>query len=47
VFTVEYSVRAAQMAVYQLMKIDRPVPPVTRHDKSLAVIFATLEKAFT
>jgi oleate hydratase len=46
VFTVEYSVRAAQMAVYQLMKIDRPVPPVTRHDKSLAVIFATLEKAF-
>jgi oleate hydratase len=47
VFTVEYSVRAAQMAVYQLMKIDRPVPPVTRHDKSLAVIFATLETAFT
>ncbi|MHC4052246.1 oleate hydratase [Bradyrhizobium sp. 25ACV] len=46
VFTVEYSVRAAQMAVYQLMQIDRPVPPVTRHDKSLAVIFATLEKAF-
>ena len=46
VFTVEYSVRAAQMAVYQLMKVDRPVPPVTRHDKSLAVIFATLEKAF-
>ncbi|MHC2837482.1 myosin-crossreactive antigen [Bradyrhizobium diazoefficiens] len=46
VFTVEYSVRAAQMAVYQLMKIERPVPPVTRHDKSLAVIFATLEKAF-
>ena len=46
VFTVEYSVRAAQMAVYQLMN-DRPVPPVTRHDKSLAVIFATLEKAFS
>jgi oleate hydratase len=47
VFTVEYSVRAAQTAVYQLMKIDRPVPAVTRHDKSLAVIFATLEKAFS
>ncbi|TYO67465.1 oleate hydratase [Bradyrhizobium hipponense] len=46
VFTVEYSVRAAQTAVYQLMKIDRPIPSVTRHDKSLAVIFATLEKAF-
>lgn len=44
VFTVEYSVRAAQLAVYQL--IDRPVPPVTRHDRSLAVIFAMLEKAF-
>jgi oleate hydratase len=28
------------------MKVDRPIPPVTRHDKSLAVIFATLEKAF-
>jgi len=41
---VEYSVRAAQMAVYQLIKIDRQVPQVTRHDKSLAVIFATLEK---
>ncbi|WP_283812961.1 oleate hydratase [Bradyrhizobium rifense] len=47
VFTVEYSVRAAQTAVYQLMKVDRPVPAVTRHDKSLAVIFATLEKAFS
>lgn len=33
-------------AVYQLMKIDRPLPPVMRHDKSLAVIFATLQKAF-
>ncbi len=46
VFTVEYSVRAGQTAVYQLMKVDRPIPPVTRHDKSLAVLFATLEKAF-
>jgi oleate hydratase len=35
VFTVEYSVRAAQMAVYQLLGIERPVPPVTPHDKSL------------
>jgi oleate hydratase len=38
--------RAAQTAVDQLMKIARPVPAVTRHDKSLGVIFATLEKAF-
>jgi len=29
VFTVEYTIRAAQMAVYQLLGIDRPIPPVT------------------
>jgi oleate hydratase len=45
VFTVEYSVRAAQMAVYQLLKIKRPVPPITRHDKSISVLIDTLEKA--
>ena len=26
--------------------IDRPIPPVTRHDKSLAVLLRTIEKAF-
>jgi oleate hydratase len=46
VFTVEYSVRAAQMAVYKLLKIARPVPPITRHDKSIGVLIDTLEKAF-
>ena len=46
VFTVEYSVRAAQMAVYQLMHIDRVIPPVTRHDQSLAVEFGAVMKAF-
>jgi oleate hydratase len=46
VFTVEYSIRAAQMAVYKLLKIERPVPPVTRHDKSIRVLIGTLEKAF-
>jgi oleate hydratase len=46
VFTVEYSVRAAQMAVYKLRNIKRPVPPVTRHDKSVSVLIDTLEKAF-
>ena len=35
VFTVEYSVRAAQMAVYELFGIQRKIPPVTPHDKSL------------
>lgn len=46
VFTVEYSVRAAQMAVYELLGIDRKIPPVTPHDKSLHVQFDALIKAF-
>jgi len=46
VFTVEYSVRAAQMAVYELLKISRPISPVTPHDKSLKVQFDALVKAF-
>jgi oleate hydratase len=46
VFTVEYSVRAAQMAVYQLLGIERPIPKITRHDKSLRVLLETAEKAF-
>jgi oleate hydratase len=46
VFTVEYSVRAAQMAVYELMGIARTIPPVTPHDKSLGVQLEALIKAF-
>jgi len=46
VFTVEYSVRVAQMAVYHLLGIDRPIPPVTPHDKSIKVRFDALIKAF-
>ena len=46
VFTVEYSVRAAQMAVYELLRIDRPIPPVTPHDTSLKVQFDAVLKAF-
>jgi oleate hydratase len=46
VFTVEYSVRAAQMAVYELLKIKRPVPAITRHDRSISVLVGSLEKAF-
>ena len=45
VFTVEFSVRAAQMAVYQLLGIAKPVPPVTRHDKSLHTQFDAVVKA--
>ena len=46
VFTVEYSVRAAQMAVYELLRIERKVPPVTPHDKSLRAECEALIKAF-
>ncbi|OGT57232.1 MAG: oleate hydratase [Gammaproteobacteria bacterium RIFCSPHIGHO2_12_FULL_63_22] len=46
VFTVEYSIRAAQMAVYELIGIDREIPPITPHDKSLRTQFEALVKAF-
>ncbi|QJW94658.1 oleate hydratase [Frigoriglobus tundricola] len=46
VFTVEYSIRAAQTAVYQLLGIDRTIPPVTPHAKSLLTKFEALIKAF-
>lgn len=46
VFTVEYSVRAAQMAVYELLDIDRKIPLVTPHDKSFRTQFEALIKAF-
>ena len=46
VFTVEYSVRAAQTAVYQLFGIDRTIPIVTPHAASLHVRFEALIKAF-
>ena len=46
VFTVEYSVRAAQMAVYALLGIERNIPPITPHDKSLLVQFEALLKTF-
>jgi len=42
----EYSVRAAQMAVYQLLGIAREIPPVTRHDKNLRAQFEALIKTF-
>ncbi|MFZ6742855.1 oleate hydratase [Undibacterium sp. JH2W] len=46
VFTVEYSVRAAQMAVYQLLCVNKQVPPVTAHDKFLGTKMEALIKAF-
>ena len=46
VFTVEYSVRAAQTAVYKLLFIDRMIPSVTPHDHSLKAQFEAVVKAF-
>jgi oleate hydratase len=46
VFTVEYSVRAAQMAVYELLGISREIPPIASHDKSLRARVGALIKAF-
>ncbi len=46
VFTVEYSVRAAQMAVYQLLGIKRAIPAITPNDKSLGTKVEVLLKAF-
>ena len=34
------------MAVYQLLGIDREIPPVTAHDRSLHTQFEALIKAF-
>jgi oleate hydratase len=45
VFTVEFSVRAAQIAVYELLGLDRKVPPVTPHDHSFHARFEALLKA--
>ena len=46
VFTVEYSVRAAQMAVYALLGIERQIPPILHHDRSIRVKLEAVIKAF-
>jgi oleate hydratase len=46
VFTVEYSVRAAQTVVYQLLGVDREVTPITANDKSIKVKVNSVIKAF-
>jgi oleate hydratase len=43
---VEYSIRAPQMAVYSLTSVDRKIPPVPPHDKSLRALFDALVKSF-
>lgn len=46
VFTVEYSVRVAQMAVYELLDIGRKIPPILHHDQSLKAKFDAVIEAF-
>ena len=46
VFTVEYSIRVAQMAVYELLGIDREIPPILHHDESIKVKLDAVVKAF-
>jgi oleate hydratase len=42
VFTVEYSVRSAQMAVYALLDIDQEIPPVFKGQHDVGVLFNAL-----
>jgi oleate hydratase len=46
VFTVEYSIRAAQIAVYQLLDVKHPIPAITPHDKALNTKLEAVIKAF-
>ncbi len=45
VFTVEYSIRAAQIAVYQLLNVKHSIPAVTPHDKALNTKLQAVIKA--
>ncbi|MFW6376329.1 MAG: oleate hydratase, partial [Thermoplasmatota archaeon] len=44
VFTVEYSIRSAQKAVYELLDVDREIPTVSKHYMESEVIAKTLDK---
>lgn len=46
VFTVEYSIRAAQIAVYQLLDVKRAIPAVTPHDRAFGTRLEAAIKAF-
>jgi oleate hydratase len=41
VFTVEYSVRSAQTAVYSLLDVDKPVSPIFKGEHDLAILFGS------
>jgi oleate hydratase len=42
VFTEEYSVRAARMAVYKLLKLDREVLPINKHQYDVRILLKGL-----
>ena len=46
VFTVEYSVRSAQTAVYSLLGIDKEVSPIYKGLHDPRVLFESMEKMF-
>ena len=46
VFTVEYSVRSAQMAVYTLLDLKKEVPPVYKGQYDVGVLFNALSALF-
>ncbi|CAL6046095.1 Myosin-cross-reactive_antigen [Hexamita inflata] len=46
VFTVEYSTRAAQTAVYELCNVKKKIPKVSKHNKKVIVMIKAVRKAF-
>jgi len=46
VFTVEYSVRSAQMAVYSLLKLNKEVTPINQHQYDVRILFDTFITSF-
>jgi oleate hydratase len=47
VFTVEYSVRSAQMAVYKLLRIDKEPPALYQGQRDLPVFIDAIETMFS
>jgi oleate hydratase len=46
VFTVEYSVRSAQTAVYSLLNVDKDVSPLYKAEHDVGVLFSSLKTMF-
>ncbi|MNW13523.1 Oleate hydratase [compost metagenome] len=46
VFTEEYSVRAARIAVYTLMGVNRPVEPINQYQFDVRTLFSSFVTSF-